>query len=425
MDRLISHYQYHLGLAIIVGLWLLYIFGHLLIDSLAFLNRRLKNSLPSLHRHVTTSTLLDSSDVLICSIISSLNALWLTNYFRSTDGIFERAGTLATFNLPLLCALWPRENVILEYAGLSSAIHTRLRLFFAILMGLEAALHAGGKLASNMDGISIAALVCVVLLPNALAFAIWTRIRYFEVLLAFHDALLASLLVLLWLHVGNRELQLHLMAAMGTLVLVTLILPVFCVLRHNGTTVTLTAKLDATEVTVQLPRAIAVLPGQYIYLTLGNSTLATWLSPYQFHPFWITGTHDPTVITVLVERKGGFSSSLYRRALTPGSHAGLRPLLHGPYGRHRHLEDYEIVIFWGQGSGIGQQISYLAHLTQRYGSIKTRKILVYWILSPHQKEWFAEAITCRLLNDPEDARPQVSRIPLAHVWTPADGQALL
>jgi len=414
MDRLVSNYQYHLGLAIIIGLWFLYIFIHSLIDCLAFLNRRLKTLLPSLHRHITTPGLLNSSDVLICSTISSLNVLWLTNYFRSTDGTFERAGALATFNLPLLCVLWPRENVILEYAGLSSATHARLRLSFAILIGLEAALHAGGNLASNMVGISVAALVCVVLLPNALAFAIWTQIRHFEVLLAFHDALLVSLLVLLWLHVGDREVQLHLMAAMGNLVLVNLMLPVFCIL-HNGTTVTLIAKHDATEVTVQLPRAITVLPGQYIYLTLGKSTLATWFSPYQFHPFWLTGTRDPTVITVLVERKGGFSSSLYRRALTPGSHAGLHALLHGPYGRHRRLEDYEIVIFWGQGSGIGQQISYLAHLTQRHGSIKTRKILVFWILSPHQKEWFAEAITCRLLSDPEDARPQVSRLPVAHV----------
>jgi len=137
---------------------------------------------------------------------------------------------------------------------------------------------------------------------------------------------------------------------MGTLVHVNLMLPVFCVLRHNSTTVTLTAKHDATEVTLQLPRAITVLPGQYIYLTLGKSTLSTWFSPYQYHPFWLTGTHDPTVITVLMERKGGFSSSLYRRALTPRSHAGLHALLHGPYGRHRHLKDYEIVIFWGQGN---------------------------------------------------------------------------
>jgi hypothetical protein len=39
----------------------------------------------------------------------------------------------------------------------------------------------------------------------------------------------------------------------------------------------------------------------------------------------------------------------------------------------------------------------------------------FWILSPHQKEWFAEAIACRLLHDPEDARPEVSRLPVAHV----------
>jgi len=217
MDRLVSNYQYHLGLAIIIGLWFLYIFIHSLIDCLAFLNRRLKTLLPSLHRHITTPGLLNSSDVLICSTISSLNVLWLTNYFRSTDGTFERAGALATFNLPLLCVLWPRENVILEYVGLSSAAQARLRLSFAMLIGLEAALHAGGNLASNMDGISVAALVCEVLLPNALAFTIWTQIRHFEVLLAFHDALLVSLLVLLWLQMGDSEVQLHLMAANGDL----------------------------------------------------------------------------------------------------------------------------------------------------------------------------------------------------------------
>jgi len=302
MNRWIGHYQYHLALAVIVGLWFLYILVHFSIDCLAFLNRILRNSLPSTHRHIKTSTLLNSSDVLICSAILFLNILWLTNYFHSSIKTFERAGQLAIFNLPLLCALWAQENIILQYAGLSPRIHGRLRLFFAILTGLEAALHTGGKWKRDAEAISVAAFVCVILLPTVLVLAIWTRTRCFEAFLAFQDALLVSLLALLWFHVGSRELQIHLAAAMGTLVLGTL-LPVFGILRHNGTTVKLEALDEATKLTVQLPRATTVLPGQYIYLTLANSNSTLWLRPYQFHPFWFTRTKNPTTIAVLVEKR--------------------------------------------------------------------------------------------------------------------------
>lgn len=147
-------------------------------------------------------------------------------------------------------------------------------------------------------------------------------------------------------------------------------------------------------------------PGQYVYLSLPQLGLGSWIT---MHPFYIAWTYKndcgTEVAVILVCKRSGFTSTLVSRTVSGwrskfGSKTDrkvdidpeLAPqveketvdfssvILRGPYGQELNLRGYETVILFATDVGIAGQLPYATRLLQEFGRPDSRvgRIALYW-----------------------------------------------
>jgi len=98
----------------------------------------------------------------------------------------------------------------------------------------------------------------------------------------------------------------------------------------------------------------------------------------QAHPFFVLWW-DNSNVTLLAERRRGFTDSLYLYAENHQSEETTIAIIDGPYGQERDLTNFETVLLFATGIGIAGQLSYLKRLMElrRKRATSIRRISLY------------------------------------------------
>ena len=101
-------------------------------------------------------------------------------------------------------------------------------------------------------------------------------------------------------------------------------------------------------------------------------------------------------LSFLIQPHSGLSSQLIARKSIPNV------MIHGPYGKNLHLDEYETVILIAKGIGIAGILPYARHMAYRRLSkdksneeyrrgLMTRKLDIIWVLDDnYQDMWVSE-----------------------------------
>ena len=166
-----------------------------------------------------------------------------------------------------------------------------------------------------------------------------------------HWCLAVAFLVLMWIHIGRIT------STEGILIAVAYALMILqwalwigqSLYRNRGVRggrmkITTANSQSITRLSIELDRSWKYRPGQYIYLTVLGNMLHDF-SVTQSHPYMIAWADDRR-ISLLVERRSGFSSSLYAASDNP-----IPVFVDGPYGGHDSADDYDKILCLASGVG--------------------------------------------------------------------------
>lgn len=183
---------------------------------------------------------------------------------------------------------------------------------------------------------------------------------------------------------------------------------------------------EAMCVTLTLPRPWTFTPGQHLYVTIptigfwgshpfsiawssasesseaiGSRVPSSWSSPSSDSEKGLpletirtaTSTSTPQTATLLIRRRSGFTSTLYKRLLAHhGTLSSLPCLIDGPY-RSQSNEPFQssgTVLLFAGGIGITHALPYIPHLLAAHslGTTALRRIRLIWVVhSPDHLEW--------------------------------------
>jgi predicted ferric reductase len=165
---------------------------------------------------------------------------------------------------------------------------------------------------------------------------------------------------------------------------------------------------EACRVTMHLPRAVTVKPGQHAYIRFAG------VNCWENHPFSIAfyehayrsddmlpvsekdHPRQPreavgTTVSFLIGAHTGFTRKLYNKALQSQSRSiSMRAALEGPYAGHHSMDSYGHCVLFAGATGITHQISYLPHLIEGFnaGTVATRRVTLVWIVRDYELlEW--------------------------------------
>jgi predicted ferric reductase len=345
----------------------------------------------------------------------------------------NRTGYLAVANLVILIILGGRNNPLIKWLGISFDSFNILHRWFGRIFILESIVHS---VAWCIDRVHIAGWAAVqksiqnnklnlygfIGLVACIAILLQTgttvRHAFYETFLMLHNLLVAGTLVVLWLHLEDKESQIYVKVAVGfwaaeraVRLLRLLYHNVSLPSRQKLTTATVECLPgDAMRITLTLARPWTFRPGQHMFLTLPS--IGLWTS----HPFsvaWSSSTSlttlptmekssplstfplpsgpQKTTFTLLVRRRAGLTDTLFKRAsLSPNATLSLTALCEGPYGLQHTLTSYGTLLLFAGGIGITHQLPYIAHLlhTHNTNSSALRRLTLVWtIQSPEHLEW--------------------------------------
>lgn len=140
---------------------------------------------------------------------------------------------------------------------------------------------------------------------------------------------------------------------------------------------------DAVHLHVPLSRSWTRRAGQYVYLRMPGVSLTSFA---QLHPYYVAwwyseDGHDYAVF--ILQKRRGFTDSLYRKTESPKRPLDYSVWLEGPYGADLSLGSYGTVLLFATGIGIAGQLAYVSQLLQAYSNHEsmTRTITLSWQLN--------------------------------------------
>jgi predicted ferric reductase len=371
-------------------------------------------------------------------LISNIVYMFWLNYtdpnqFAVAAELRGRAGTLAAVNLLPLIIFAGRNNPLIRTLKISFDTYNLLHRWIGRTVVLEIAVHfiawayvqvADGGWASANDKIlhdrfiasgtagAIALLVLVVLSISPL------RHAFYETFLNTHIILAFIVIVTTYVHCASSGVlggipQLPWIYAVITLWLAERMTRMIRLAYFNWSSRGYTEAIvepmpmEASRVTITLPRYVDIQPGTHAYLRFANA------NPWESHPFsiaWVkhhtesnglpTKEKDiaalptrrvTTSVSFVIGAQTGFTRKLYNKArATQSKSIVTRAAFEGPYAGHHVLDSYGHIVLVAGATGITHQISYLRHLVQGFadGTVATRRIVLVWIVRDYDAlEW--------------------------------------
>ncbi len=137
---------------------------------------------------------------------------------------------------------------------------------------------------------------------------------------------------------------------------------------------------DCMVVSLMVPHAWTIEPGQYVYLTLLTTRA---LSFAQRHPFVITwwdaepGSTSSKTLYLMIEPRNGWSRRIIQHK---DQLRNVASWLAGPFGHRRDIHEYGCVLFFATGAGMFAILPFVKRLTEltQDSAANTRKIKVVW-----------------------------------------------
>lgn len=134
-----------------------------------------------------------------------------------------------------------------------------------------------------------------------------------------------------------------------------------------------------TQITVELPKPLAIDAGQYINLWIWAPKVSGW-SWIQSHPFVVTSwlPEEQSSLELLVQPRSGLTFKLTR--LEIGDILKCPAFISGPHGKVVPIWESKSVIMTAMDFGIVAMLPYLAKLIHGYKMFtsRTRRIHIVW-----------------------------------------------
>jgi predicted ferric reductase len=348
-----------------------------------------------------------------------------SNQFAVAAVLRGRAGSMATVNLLPLIIFAGRNNPLIKILKISFDTYNLLHRWMGRMVVLEILVHFGawayvqvadGGWASVNDKIindrfiasgSAGAFSMVVLVVLAVS---PLRHAFYETFLNTHIILAFIIIVTTYIHCTDSGViggipQLPWVYAVITIWLAERLTRMLRLAYYNWSrrgftdAVVEPMPMEASRVTITLPRYIDVQPGTHAYLRFGA------VNAWESHPFSIAWVkhhtedgHLPTTekargalpsrrvstsVSFVIAAQTGLTRKLYNKARSTQSKSiTMRAAFEGPYAGHHVLDSYGHVVLIAGATGITHQISYLRHLIQGFvdGTIATRRVVLVWIV---------------------------------------------
>lgn len=217
------------------------------------------------------------------------------------------------------------------------------------------------------------------------------RRRWYELFAKLHLALAVLTVVAAWLHVASgsvfRPPEVYLLAACCTYGVAFAVWFKHIVYRnYSYHTLFVPVKISekstslnkVVKISLKLPRPCAFRPGQFVYvrmLTLKN------LAILQSHPFYVYSWDENGLVDLLVERKSGFTKSLFDENALKVDGEAVRAMIEGPLGKSVDLTPYKTIVLFATGIGIVAQLSHVRRWVMDHQSTfdpTTTGINLFW-----------------------------------------------
>lgn len=227
----------------------------------------------------------------------------------------------------------------------------------------------------------------------------FVRRHFYEAFARLHPILAPLAIVIIWLHIPSQDYlkppKVYLLATFSLYGVVLAFRFVHVVYRNfrrdtplNVAEITSTnASTDVVTLQLKLSRPWRFRPGQFLYFRLLTTRDFAFL---QSHPFYICSWDTDAVDTVslLVERRHGFTANLLPKDISPPSSSGgsqsedsaMKAIVEGPFGGELRLEPYGTVILFATGIGIAAQLPYIRHLLEghQHRKVTAQRIALFW-----------------------------------------------
>ncbi|VVT56778.1 uncharacterized protein SAPINGB_P005265 [Magnusiomyces paraingens] len=341
------------------------------------------------------------------------NPLWATHYSELVLNVSNRAGILASIQIPLLTLFALRNSFLIWISGWSFATFNAYHRAISRVTVLLAIIHAASK---HEMMLSFHAPLRLIYYPTMLfrlgvtALVLWTlmillgffRVKYYELFLFVHivGAVASYICILFHLnHVGYKQtIYVSLAMILGDIMFrigrilfsnTSLFLkPIEGSKRLTKASLSLLPS-DVINVRVRTPIHWPFAPGQYVYIHFNRMNI------FESHPFSAVGpSSDGESFQLLCKARGGITKRLYDHMLELGANSGekieMSVLIEGPYGVHCPVERFDSVLLVAGGIGITGIIPYAEYLalSPQYHEI----VLLWTVSSVEELTWIDERL---------------------------------
>lgn len=341
------------------------------------------------------------------------NPLWASHYSELVLNVSNRAGIMASIQIPLLTLFALRNNVLIWLTGWSFSTFNAYHRAIARVTFLLAVIHAAAK---HTMMLSFHAPLRMIYYPTLLfrlgvaALSLWSlmlllgffRVKYYELFLFVHviGAVAAYICILFHLnHLGYKQsiyVSLGLIAAdllirIGRIVFSNFSMylkPVEGSKRLTKASVSLLPS-DVLNVRIRTPIQWPFAPGQYVYIHFNR------LNILESHPFSAVGpSSDGESFQLLCKARGGITKRLRNYLVSNGAEKGqkvdMSVLIEGPYGVHCPVERYDTILLVAGGIGITGIVPYAEYLalSPHYHEIH----LIWTVSSVDELTWIEERL---------------------------------
>lgn len=353
--------------------------------------------------------------IFMCTGYSFMNnnPLWATHYSELALNVSNRAGIIASIQIPLLTLFALRNNILIWLTGWSFSTFNAYHRAIARVTFILAVIHAGAKQTMMLSfhaplriiyyptilfKLGLAAL-CLMSLMILLGFF---RVKHYEIFLFVHvvGAIAAYICILFHLnHLGYKQtmyVSLGLILAdftirIGRIIFSNIAFYLTPIDGSNRLTEACVSLLpsDVLNVRIRTPIQWPFAPGQYVYIHFNR------LNILESHPFSAVGpSSDGESFQLLCKARGGMTKRLRDYIESEGAKEGqkvnMNVLIEGPYGVHCPVERYDTVLLVAGGIGITGIIPYAEYLalSPHYHEIH----LIWTVASVDELTWIEERL---------------------------------
>lgn len=341
------------------------------------------------------------------------NPLWATHYSELTLNVSNRAGIIASTQIPLLTLFALRNSFLIKISGWSFSTFNAYHRAISRVTVLLAIIHAAAK---HEMMLSFHVPLRLIYFPTALfrlgvgALCLWIimillgffRVKYYEVFLFVHivGAVASYICILFHLnHIGYKQtiyVSLGLMLGdivfrIGRILFANTSLFYSHVEESKSLTKANLSLLpsDVINVRVRTPIRWDFRPGQYVYIHFNRMNI------FESHPFSAVGpSSDGESFQLLCKARGGITQRLRDHMIELGVNNGqdveMSVLVDGPYGVHCPVERYDSILLVAGGIGITGIIPYAEYLAL---SVQYHEIILLWTVSSVEEfTWIDERL---------------------------------